>query len=418
MSSTVWRVLSEVYASLKGMLRYKETLFWVIIFPLLWYGLMAAIWSNPSPPTIKVGVYNADQLQGPYNISEALIKAMNSTGFMKPIPFHNATSLREAVLHGKVDVGLIVPGNFTESLMEGSSATLKLLSVKESWGNFAYSIASSFIESFSNEFRRRVINVSISYIVTYFNSTQLGGAYPNWTYYAIRWLRFISDPIRVNASVYTPPLLATKGGLRAYYALSMIGVEALFVGLFTGALSVNEKRRDGTLTVLLASPMRDWELFTSETLAALASVGVSAAAVAAMSIATGAKYVVNTESLLLAVAFLLLGTLFTIGLGVILAALAKTPEGASALVNAIAFPVMFIGGIVIPYYVLPGYLKAFARYWPLSRFVIASRSVLLGLMSSSDAASFSIPAIIATIATYLVGVAIFKKLLARALEYH
>ncbi len=157
----------------------------------------------------------------------------------------------------------------------------------------------------------------------------------------------------------------------------MVGVEALFIGFFSGAMVINERKRTGTLQVILSSPMRDWDLLASDTLAALAMVGLSAAAVVSVSLATGAKYTVDASSIAVSALILVAGTLFTIGLGLLIAPLAKTPEGASALVNTIAFSVMFAGGIAIPVFILPESLQVFAEYWPLCRAVVSVRRLLL-----------------------------------------
>jgi ABC-2 type transport system permease protein len=222
----------------------------------------------------------------------------------------------------------------------------------------------------------------------------------------------------VNETRIVPPLLATPGGVRAHYALSMIGVEALFIGLFTGAQAVNERKRTGTLAVILSSPMSSWELMAADTLSALTAVGVSALALAAFSLATGAEYRVSTPSLALAVGLLVVGTLFTIGLGLLLAPLAKTPEGANVVVNAIAFPTMFVGGIVIPPFTLPAPLRAFAENWPLGASLEAARHVLLGEATAGEALASITPAVAATIAVYAAGLLVYRKLLAKTIEYY
>jgi len=268
-----------------------------------------------------------------------------------------------------------------------------------------------FLKGFGDRIREEAVNISIQYI-------EESGSSGPWKAYAVRWLKFIAEPIKVNRTELAPPLLSSSGGLKAYYALSMIGVEALFVGLFTGALAINERKRSGVLTVILSSPMKDWELLVADTISAIALVGASAATVVAVSLITGAKYMVSPEIVLLAVILYLIGALFAIGLGLLIAPLAKTPEGASALVNAIAFPAMFIGGIAIPTFILPKYLRAFAENWPLGRSIGAARHLLLQLMSPLEAFEYALPAIISTLAIYLIGALVYRRLLWRSLEYH
>ena len=412
MASSLWRVASEAYVTVKAVLRYRETLFWVVLFPILWYTLMVAVWGNPEPPTVDIAVYNGDALEGNSTLADALLEAMNSSGLFQLRSCASAECVYDSVRRGEAGAGLIIPWNFTESLLTGSPATLTLVREEGRWGDLASSTLQGFLEAYADRLRREAIQASLSAI------NSIPGLPENVTSYAARWLRFIEEPVRVEEESVTPQMLATPEGLRAYYAVSMIGVEALFIGLFTGANAVNERKRTGTLAVILSSPMKSWELMAADTLAALAAVAISSAAVTAYSLATGARYEASPENLALAVLLITTGTLFTIGLGLLLAPLAKTPEGANVIVNAIAFPVMFIGGIVIPQFILPDPLRAFAEHWPLSVALETARRTLIGELAPAEALTRITPTIAATIAVYTAGLLSYKKLLAKTIEYH
>ncbi len=421
MASSLWRVLSESYAFLKGVFRYKETLFWVLIFPLLWYGLMVGIWGNPNPPTVEVAVYNGDGAYGNSTLGDALVRAMNESGLFRLRPCSNSSEVLDEVKHGKAGAGLVVPANFTESIFEGAPAAVGVVYEKSRWGDFAASVLQGFLNGFADRLRDRAVNISISYILAApggWGNTSQPQWWGNWSTYAVRWLEFIREPVRVNETVITPPLLATTAGLRAYYALSMIGIEALFIGLFAGAQAVSERKRTGTLAVILSSPMRSWELMAADTISALAAIALTSLAVVAFSLATGARYTASPATIALAVALIVVGTLFTIGLGLLLAPLAKTPEGATVIVNAIAFPAMFVGGIAIPSFMLPAPLRVFADNWPLGLAVETARRVLIGAMGPAQALASVAPAIAATVAVYAAGLLVYKKLLARTIEYY
>jgi ABC-2 type transport system permease protein len=171
--SRVWRILSEPYASLKGIVRYKETLFWVVIFPLLWYGLMVAIWGAPSPPKVEVAVYNGDPLQGNGTIGDALVRAMNESGLFKLALYNDSERILDAVRHGRVGAGVIVPGNFTESLEEGRRAVVGVVYEESRRGSYAYGVVAGFLESFADSLRSRAVNMPIYYL-----SSSRG--YPGW----------------------------------------------------------------------------------------------------------------------------------------------------------------------------------------------------------------------------------------------
>jgi ABC-2 type transport system permease protein len=162
--------------------------------------------------------------------------------------------------------------------------------------------------------------------------------------------------------------------------------------------------------------MSPWELLASFTLAGLTVVSVSAAAILVYSLATGARYALNVTTALATTLMLLVAALFTLGFGLLLAPLARSQEAAMALVNIIAFPVMFAGGIIVPSFILPPILKKFASIYPLSRLLEAVRSLLLYGISVKEAIIMALPAIIATVIVYGVGLAVFVRLLERAIE--
>jgi len=408
---SLWRVLSEAYAFLKGFTRYKETLFWTVIFPIIFYAIMAGIWGTPNPPTVRVGVYNGDATQGPYNMSEALLRAMNSSGVFKVRLYGNASKLKLDVAHGRVDAGVWIPADFTENITRGEASTLGVYYVETKWGGFVGQTLTSFFKAFSDTLRARVVNVSLRYI----EDSDMPSSFKSM---AIRWMRFIEEPLRVNVSVEKPPLIATSHGLKAYYAISMVAIEALFIGIFSGVEAVNEKKRSGTLRVLLASPMNGWELLAADTLSALAAVGISAVAVILFSLATGARYTAAPTALAVTALLLVVGTLSMIGIGLLLAPLAKTPEGGTVIANAIAFPLMFIGGITIPPFALPKYLRAFAANWPLGKATEAIREALIYNVAPLKALEAGWETIVASLVIYALGALVYQRLLIGMVEHY
>ena len=404
-----WRILSETYVFLKGLTRYKETLFWIIIFPILFYSIMAGIWGTSNPPSMKLGIYNGDSLAGTYNVSKALLRALNSSRLFKTKLYTNLTKLKLDVMHGKIDAGLSLPGNFSELISSGTSPTLTIYYVESKWGGFVQETLMSFLRTFSDSIRTRAIDLSLGYITSLNIS--------NTTRSMItKWMKFIEEPIHINVSIKKPPLIASSHGLKAYYAISMIGLEALFIGLFSGVEAVNERKRTGTLGVILSSPMKGWEMLVSDTVSVLVAVGVSAISVILFSILTGARYVAPPTTFVVVTILLTFGTLSMVGLGLLLAPLAKTPEGATVIANAIAFPLMFIGGVAIPPFMLPKYLRTFANNWPLGKAINAVRASLLYDMPPLKALNIGLESMIASAIIYILGAFIYERLLARVVE--
>ncbi len=407
------KILSEAYVAVKGLLRYRGVLFWAIVFPILFYTLMIAIWGGSGVQLARLGVVNNDspvELANGTSVSigEELVRALNESGLFKVTLASNVSSLEEQIHYGRLDIGLVIPGNFTRNILEMEPANVEVLTLNTSDGRLQASILEGFLSRFGDGLRNRSIGVAMSIALRYVPENQ------SWI--VSRWFSFIEKPLVVNATMMTPPLLATSGGVKAFYALGMIGVEILFIGLSAGVSSIIDMKREGTLKIILSSPMSPWELLASFTLAGLVVVSVSVVSILAYSLATGAKYDLGLETALATAALLFLAAIFTLGFGLLLAPLARSQEAAMAIVNIIAFPVMFVGGLVVPSFVLPQSLREFARMYPLSRLLEVVRSLLLYGIPVSEAFRMALPAVVATVVVYVVGLLVFVRLLERAVE--
>ena len=403
-----WRVLSQLYVAVKGLFRHKGAVFWIIVFPILFYTLMVAIWGSPSYHPVPLGVVDEDAGDGYYNFSQILLDAMNESHLFK-INYYNSTEeMVNAIRRGRVSVGILIPGDFSENITRMEPATLHLYYTRSPWSSYDTGVVSGFISRFSESLRSRALNISLQYALQYVPE--------NMSSYVREWYGFVEKPVRIVNTSYTPEMLATKEGIRAFYAIGMIGVEILFIGLSAGVFAIIDMKREGTLSLLLSSPIRSWEAFISLTLEVLYGVAISALAILLFSLPLGASYHLTMGQALALITLLLVGTLFTIGLGLILAPLARSQEAAMAIVNGLAFPIMFIGGLVIPDFVLPSYLRSFAKYYPLSMSIKAIRDMTIYNATPREALVEAWPAVLATIIVYLLGFMLFNKLIAQAAE--
>jgi ABC-2 type transport system permease protein len=407
------RILSDSYVTLKSIFRYRGVLFWVIIFPILFYLLMVGIWGTPSANPINVGIVDRDngvRLENGTNVNlgKILEEIMNNSKIFKIKYFNNSDSLKDAIKRGEINAGILIPENFTSSIFSMEKPTITVYYMGGQYGEYYKGYISGFLEGFSDNIRERFINEGEKYAVE--------NAPENIKPFIVKWFEFVKKPINITYKPHAPEMLATKEGVRAFYAIGMIAVEVLFIGLSTGTTSLIEMKKDKTLQIVLSSPMRSWELLTSQTLSSLIAIGISAVSIFLVSLPLGAKYNISLSVALTLVLLLTAGAIFTIGLGLLLATLAKTEEAAMAIVNGLAFPIMFIGGLVIPDFILPEYLRAFAKYYPLSRSINAIRKMLIYNTTPGEALAYALPALAATIITFIIGALIFNRLIAEAVE--
>jgi len=148
----------------------------------------------------------------------------------------------------------------------------------------------------------------------------------------------------------------------------VIGISLLYTGILSGLYAVVEKRYEGYVQALLSSPIRAYQFLLSEIVAVLAGALISIATIVVVGLALGAPlHEIPSHRLLVSLTLMVVSVLGLIGLGMVLAVLTKTPQVAGALGNAIAFPVMFLGGFTIPKWVLPSWLQVFPEVIPHSK---------------------------------------------------
>ena len=411
-----WGVLSELYVSVKSLLRYKGTLFWVIVFPLLFYGLEIALWGSPQPEPVRLGALNLDRgistANGTLNLGDKLLEAMNGSGLFRVNKYGSEDRLRE------VDIGIVIPENFTGNIVNMTPATVRIVGLKTPWSGYYEEITLSFVKAFSDGVRNKTINRGLSYIEQAASNTSAPNSSWISTHLSLikRFYEFIRQPIKIAVQEMNPPLLGTVGGVRAYYALGLIGIETIFIGLSMGIFAVIDMKREGTLKILLSSPLSSNEILASLTLSALFFVTISSLAIYLFSLLLGAEYNMSPAAALTSIVLLAIGALSTIGLGLLLAPLARSQEAATAILNSIAFPIMFIGGFTIPTFALPSWAQEFARVYPLSRAIEALRQMLTYGKSPVWALEYSASAILVTVIVYVLGALVYNKLIARALE--
>jgi ABC-2 type transport system permease protein len=77
------------------------------------------------------------------------------------------------------------------------------------------------------------------------------------------------------------------------------------------------------------------------------------------------------------VALIFLGSVMFSGIGMLLSGLVKDVEAASALGNAVAFPMMFLSGTYFPIEIMPSYIQSISKALPLTYFSEGLRNAMI-----------------------------------------
>ncbi|MCE4610525.1 MAG: ABC transporter permease [Desulfurococcales archaeon] len=391
------QVLSEVYVVLKSLLKYRDLAFWTIIFPIIVTTLLIGIFAREGP-SFNFDIAIEDRDGGWF--SRALINALESTGAFNIVLVEGG--VEDLVSKGEADVGLVIPSGASESIAMLVPVELQLYYVN---GVEESETAKAYLDGVLNLFAKRLASESLNRSVGFMPGELR------------EKLAFLVDPIIVEGREIKPEAIATVGGLRAYYAISIIGVQVLYIGIFSSISMTVERRKEGVFPVILSSPVRGWVIFVSDTLATLVLVIASAVVVTLTGLVLGADYSrLDAEKILASLGLLFIGTVSMIGLGLLVSSLARTSEGAVALGNLIAFPMMFLGGFVVPKFILPEPIQVIAEVFPLSRLISAVRAMAVYDYTVAEGLTYALPGILMGITLYMLGALIYHRLLTRISE--
>jgi len=389
---TFSQLISEVYVFVKSIPRAKDLLFWIIIFPILVTVVMLGIFARGGGSiSFDIGIESHDN--GWFN--ETIYKVLNSTGIFK-VKYVRG-DLDKAISNGTFMAGLYIPQGVSDNISSGLQVTLKIYYME---GDRSSETAAANL---------RGIIAGFSQNISYIGLEKASKFIPKQF---MDRMRFLVEPIKVSERRLKPEVLATVGGQRAYLSISIIGIQALYAGIFSSIGMVVDRRKEGVFPVLLSSPIRSGTLFIADTISILLSIFISSIVILAVGFAMGADYSrLDAREIIVSFILIWIGMLSMIGIGLIISVVAKTPEGASALGNVIAFPVMFIGGFTIPKFLLPPVLQQFAEVFPLSRLIEAVRKMAVYNYTIHDALVYALPGIMGGLAIYMIGALLYRRII-------
>jgi ABC-2 type transport system permease protein len=146
------------------------------------------------------------------------------------------------------------------------------------------------------------------------------------------------------------------------------GITAAFImtnGIIALAATTTEFKRRGIIKRLSITPLTklDWIIGNVLSQALLNLI------LTAVMIAVG-WFLFNVRVIpgIISIALILLGSIMFSGIGMTLSGFIKDVEAASAIGNAIAFPMMFLSGTYFPLEIMPSYIQMISKVMPLTYF--------------------------------------------------
>ncbi len=179
-----------------------------------------------------------------------------------------------------------------------------------------------------------------------------------------------------------------------YYLPGILGAFIMTNGVIGVTQVVSEYRRIGFIKRLAVTPLTKFEWILGN----LVTQTLLSLVLAGFMILVGLlvfRIVALPDALTLII--LMVGAFCFSGLGLIFGGIIKDVEAATALGNAIAFPMMFLSGSFFPIEIMPDIMQYISKFMPLTYLQLALRSSLILKDSSTALSNLYIVVILALI---------------------
>jgi len=155
----------------------------------------------------------------------------------------------------------------------------------------------------------------------------------------------------------------------------LLGMNLMGTGMWSIGFAIVQKRAGKLLKLLVASPMRRWQMLAAQVLARLVFLALEVTCLVAFAVFL---FEVPLRGSLAAFALVTaVGAMSFVGLGLLVAARPRTVEGVSGLVNLVMLPMWIFSGVFFSYERFPAAALPLIRALPLTALNDALRQVML-----------------------------------------
>ncbi len=317
-------------ANIKMMARNRQAIFWALFFPLMLVVVFGLFDVNGVGSADVVVI---DESEGPN--SELLLERLNEIEFLEleseKLVFSEA---RDKVATGDLGYLIVIPASFDDPTINTEV-------------NLVYSTR--------NPDRNQLVDGAVRNLVSEIQSAS-GPVVPAEL--------LMADVIDVPEVDYFDNVL-----------LGLLGLGIMMNSIISIAVRISTFRNQSILKRLLVTPLPIWKFFAAEITAHVLLALVQAGIILSLGVFVFGGHVYGNIFWVLAITAL--GSVVFLNIGFILSAWAKSPAAASGMGNAVAMPMMFLGGAFFSTAALPWVLPEVAQALPLTPMLVALREVAI-----------------------------------------
>jgi ABC-2 type transport system permease protein len=301
-----------------------------------------------------------------------------------------ANDIKSLVQKGDIEGGIVIPSNFTTSVMNGEQGTLIII-----------------IDQ-SNPQVSATIQAALSAV---FN--QMG------TMLAQQNVQRLSPAVNASNSlaIVKPYNIQTEGvvpGTPSYFDFIAPGIMAMTVmmSVMTGLpVAISQEKEIGTLDGMMVAPINRLSIILGKTLGQTARGLLQGVII--LILAAGLFGVTINGSILLVFALLLLGVFSFVGLGIVITSFAKDQETAQMAMMTLMFPMMFLSGVFFPVQQMPWYMQDISKVLPLTYASQALRKVMVLGAGIPDITTELTVLIVFGVIMTAIAVPVFRRMMTR-----
>jgi ABC-2 type transport system permease protein len=354
-------VIYHVYViarkDLTELFRNRLGLIMLILMPIFMMSMVSFVFpSNQSLGKVTLAVANEDQVtgltKGQVSTSGLIVTYLNRIDNFTITKLTSMDEVKEMILRGEVEGGVVIPANFTASLKAGRQGTI------------------IYVTDQTNPQMSAILQSAITAIFQ-----QIGTAI------AEQRVEALSPSTRNPLAVVQPLKVESEGavpGNFSYFEFMAPGLIAMNVmmSVMTGLpAAISHEREIGTLDGLMVSPINRLSIILGKTFAQTIRGLLQGTLI--LTIAVLFFGLTIQGSLPLIFALLLLDVFSFVGIGIVITSFAKDQETATMMMMTIIFPMMFMSGVFFPVQQMPWYMQSFSKLIPLSYATSALRKVMV-----------------------------------------
>jgi ABC-2 type transport system permease protein len=348
------RILADVKAFGTEYLRNPVGAFFAFAFPMILILVFGSVFSTSGGSTsVPLAVQDLDGS----TMSAACLEALNATGSVHISMIPPTEDIEAYIKDNSLSAALLVPEGFENGIVTGNTSEATLVLYGDP-SRSSYGIAAGSVSAAST-----IMNFQIA------NATPVIG-------------------------LDTRAVVAEELEYIDFFLPGLIAFTVMINALFVQASVAAEYRSRGFFKLLATTPLRKTEWLFSKFLWVAVIMSASVALMFAISIPLFGVHLTVTWT---AVALIMTGVLLFVSMGLLIGTLAKGVEAASAVANAIGFPMMFLSGTFFPLETMPDFLQVFARVLPLTYMSEGLRATMIYGNETAALLNLAVVAVLAVV---------------------